>query len=447
MSASLGITDLPLDVLLELAKQLNISDLVILLSTCRLIRKLEFQRTLWLDALTRMREVEMQPALDSLSLSELQNTVRQANRLMNNFKSDQPRPVRIRTFEFECIPALAKIFCIPGTSLVVVHIVGSVSCWDILTAKRVACLEIPNLRIQTGACMEIKGKALIGPPSKPGMSTKVDVQNLVAIYIDYNDRAHISISHVVSPETTNITNFHLTGFFINSQALGFFINPNAEVRNDPHGFQMVYVVALRCLPLERRLYIFEMGSLVATQQSQPYFSLRLHLRLRRPSTLKNAHQPPDVTQLSIPYPFSRREILSLGSHLSTTYHTPHVFTLHYGIFAVTWREIHWTNHKSFIIHFWPGHTNDDGNLIIGPGAFYEHPNRICQMAVGLHLEDGEDYLGLLHFTATSTPHIMFRRLDVPDVALRACEHIAFDDSLGLVLVLDKFGRMTTISYV
>jgi hypothetical protein len=116
-----------------------------------------------------MREVEMQPvalpngqALDSLSLSELQNTVRQANRLMNNFKPDQPRPVRIRAFEFERIPALAKIFCIPSTSLIVVHVVGSVSCWDILTAKRVACLEIPNLRIQTGACMEIKGKALIG---------------------------------------------------------------------------------------------------------------------------------------------------------------------------------------------------------------------------------------------------------------------------------------------
>jgi hypothetical protein len=187
-----------------------------------------------------------------------------------------------------------------------------------------------------------------------------------------------------------------------------------------------------------------------------------------PSTPENAHQSPDVTQLSIPYPFSRREILSLGSHLSTTYHTPHVFTLHYGIFAVTWREIHWTNHKSFIIHFWPGHTNDDDNLIIGPGAFYEHPNRICQMAMGasgayalllIHegdaypgdedydLEDGEDYLGLLHFTATSTPHITFRRLDVQDVALRSCEHIAFDDSLGLVLVLDKSGRMTTISYV
>jgi hypothetical protein len=34
MSASLGITDLPLDVFLELAKQLNILDLVILLSVC-----------------------------------------------------------------------------------------------------------------------------------------------------------------------------------------------------------------------------------------------------------------------------------------------------------------------------------------------------------------------------------------------------------------------------
>jgi hypothetical protein len=197
MSPPLNITDLPLDVLLELAKLLDIADLAILLSvrrklytqrrfkcltssqTCRVIRKLEFQRTLWLDALVRIREVEMQPvplpngqALDSLSLSELQNIVRQANRLMNNFKSDHPRPVRIRTVESEHMPGSAKILCIPGTNLVVAHILGSVSCWDILAAKRVACLEIPDLRVQTGACMEIKGTVLIGASIQVGYVVK-----------------------------------------------------------------------------------------------------------------------------------------------------------------------------------------------------------------------------------------------------------------------------------
>jgi hypothetical protein len=172
-------------VLLELVKLLCVGDLISFLSvrrklcsliccltssqTCRVAQKLEFQPTLWLDALVRIQEVEMQPAalpngqaLDSLSLSELQDTVRQANRLMNNFKSDNPRPVRIRSLESESVPSSARIFCIPGTNLAVSHVWGSVNCWDILASKRVAFLELPELRVRTEACMEIKGKALIG---------------------------------------------------------------------------------------------------------------------------------------------------------------------------------------------------------------------------------------------------------------------------------------------
>jgi hypothetical protein len=184
----MSLQELPLDVLLELVKLLCVGDLISFLSvrrkfcsplccltsmtssqTCRVTRKLEFQRTLWLDALVRIQEVEMQPvalpngqALDSLSLSELQNTVRQANRLMNNFKSDNPRPVRIRSLEPKFVPSPSRIFCIPGTNLAVSHVLGSVSCWDILASKRVACLELPKLEVRTEACMEIKGKALIG---------------------------------------------------------------------------------------------------------------------------------------------------------------------------------------------------------------------------------------------------------------------------------------------
>jgi hypothetical protein len=185
----------------------------------------------------------------------------------------------------------------------------------------------------------------------------------------------------------------------------------------------------------------------------------------------DAHLAPSKTELPILYPFapSPQELYSLGNLLSICFHPPHVFAPHYGVFAVTWRELlckDWER-RSFMIHFWPGDA-DNGNLNIGPGSFYEHPDRICQMAVGAsgayalilvhegdgypgeegyYSEDDEDYLGLLHFKATSTPHITFRKLEVPDVSLRSCEHIALDDSLGLVLVLDKAGRMTAISYV
>jgi hypothetical protein len=133
---------------------------------CRTIRELRFQRALWLDALIRIREVQMQPlplstteALDALSLPELQIAVQQAHRLMQNLQSDTPLPVRIHTFS---VNAGAQVLCIPGASLAVSHILGGVSCWDILTGHRVAHLEIPELQIRTEVCMKIKGKALIG---------------------------------------------------------------------------------------------------------------------------------------------------------------------------------------------------------------------------------------------------------------------------------------------
>jgi hypothetical protein len=88
---------------------------------CRVIRELQSEKTLWLDALIRIREVEMNPlplptgdALDALSLSELQNVVRRVDRLMKNLKSEKPRPIRIDDFSIE---RWTRIFCIPGANL------------------------------------------------------------------------------------------------------------------------------------------------------------------------------------------------------------------------------------------------------------------------------------------------------------------------------------------
>ncbi|KAJ7932898.1 hypothetical protein B0H13DRAFT_1856509 [Mycena leptocephala] len=113
-------------ILLELAKRLDVADLLSLLSLCRITRELQFERTLWLDALIRIREVEMQPlpistadSVNTLSLPELQNVVRRADRLIKNFKSEKPRPFRIGNFSVEAAGAI--IFFIPGANLIVAH--------------------------------------------------------------------------------------------------------------------------------------------------------------------------------------------------------------------------------------------------------------------------------------------------------------------------------------
>ncbi|KAJ6582327.1 hypothetical protein B0H19DRAFT_1252432 [Mycena capillaripes] len=108
MSPSL--TDLPLDVLLKFAKRLDVKDLLNFLSICQVLRELQSQKTIWLDALVLIKEVHNQPlplskrelgALNTASLRQLQDTVRRANRLMNNFESDSPRSGNMRIYFFD----------------------------------------------------------------------------------------------------------------------------------------------------------------------------------------------------------------------------------------------------------------------------------------------------------------------------------------------------------
>jgi hypothetical protein len=59
----------------------------------------------------------------------------------------------------------------------------------------------------------------------------------------------------------------------------------------------------------------------------------------------------------------------------------------------------------------------------------------------------ETYLGLVHFSLLTVPHATFCKLDTGNVILSSYREIIFDDSLGLVAIVDGKGRVTTISYV
>ncbi|KAJ7349807.1 hypothetical protein DFH08DRAFT_125102 [Mycena albidolilacea] len=211
--------ELPQDDLLELAQRLNVRDLLAFLSTCHVIRQLQFQRSLWLGALIRLKEIELQPLplstatpLETLSLLELQSVARRADRLKRNWQSNNPRLVHLRRFS---LPSRARIVFVPGAHLAVAYNSDIISCWDILSSQRVAHLEIPDLVVRAEAlCTDINGKVLIW--------ASIDwlPRNLAVICIDFRDCAHISISHVVSPATTD-TYSNPIGFFIDTHGTGF----------------------------------------------------------------------------------------------------------------------------------------------------------------------------------------------------------------------------------
>ncbi|KAJ7089569.1 hypothetical protein C8R44DRAFT_892258 [Mycena epipterygia] len=134
-----GITALPQDVFLELFKELDIVNLMSVLATCRFICELHLQRNLWLEAIARIKSVQMQllalsdaEDLRTLSLHQLQDIVRRANRLINNLRSDMPHPVLIRTFKIRSsgLKLTAGICCLTGTNIAVSYTLGSVSSWD-----------------------------------------------------------------------------------------------------------------------------------------------------------------------------------------------------------------------------------------------------------------------------------------------------------------------------
>ncbi|KAJ7843949.1 hypothetical protein B0H13DRAFT_2412134 [Mycena leptocephala] len=454
---SLNITEFPQDILLELAKRLDVADLLSLLSLCRITRGLQFERTLWLDALIRIREVEMQPlplstadSVDTLSLSELQNIVRRADRLMKNFQSEKPRPFHIGNFSVE---RRGSIFFIPGANLIVANnYKGSVSCWDTVTSQRVAHLsnERDSVYIYPSAlCTEIMGKALIGAWISDG-----DLMRLAVICIDFRDRAHISISQVSSPTNVRHPVPHL---FINPQIMGFCtttdivswtMNADAAVQTTPDVF--IQAIPIDILGRMEVLWYFQ-----PTVQSLP-FPLLSASNIPR---ILSDHPGPNTTTLG---GSNVLEVLAYPQGFIKI-PTPRLFTPHYGIFAVASLVATisraGSDSKLNLIHFWPGHADrDSDNIEFGPSCCCQHPDRILNLAAGasgtyvLFLARREKpylepYLGLVHFSPLPVPHTTFRKLDTGDVTLSSSREIFLDDSLGLVAILDDEGQVTTISYV
>ncbi|KAJ7776018.1 hypothetical protein DFH07DRAFT_799034, partial [Mycena maculata] len=447
------LTDLPPDLLLQFAKLLDLPDLLSLIWTCSAIRDVQFEKTLWLDALRRVRHVEMQPLplpvgieLSVFSQRQLRDAALRTNRLMKNLHSERPRPVAITDFSMEDPWEGTNIFCIPGTHIAVERIRGRITCWDTLSAECVANVEIPGVEIRLGVrCMEMEGKIMFAGYIRNA------TRHLVAICIDYHDRGHISITHVLSPPLPDIfvpsfINPRLLGWCTPSGHLGCWpIDSNAPIQIDNH-----VTSGVCCQEFSGRVYLLWRGSIRhdATVHSLPLPSSHvLHAE-------SSANIPAQVTKitLEIPYSFASSQTRLYPGVDEMTSYNPQVPMSDYGIFCVTLRSFKWEGRDLSVVHFWPAHPDGDG-LSFGQPCYYEHSETISQMVVGasstyvlIVVPAGDGYLGLLHFSPMPAPNITFRKLDIGTHSVAEWDHFAFDDSLGLVLAAGRGRNVTIISY-
>ncbi|KAJ7734421.1 hypothetical protein B0H16DRAFT_1467552 [Mycena metata] len=126
---------------------------------------------------------------------------------------------------------------------------------------------------------------------------------------------------------------------------------------------------------------------------------------------------------------------------------------------------HSSNGSISVIHFWQGETAE-GDTILRPGKSYYYEQRgnirlwavshsgtyVLLLVVAASSSDGKDYLGLLRFSTTPTPHTTFRKMDIGDEVERlgSVSWMALDDSRGTIFLLDQEDelvlRFTVLSF-
>ncbi|KAJ7289812.1 hypothetical protein C8J57DRAFT_1278466 [Mycena rebaudengoi] len=301
---SSGFNDVSEDVLFEITKRLDCDGLLNFLSTCRLMRELLSQRTIWLDALVRIKE------------------------------SDIPRPVHTRTLSFASTGHWTSFISIPGTSLTVHHSRGSVSCWDILTSECVAYLDVLDLRVKTETlCMEIQRKALIGACIG-------------------EDVISSTVTNTSAFRSRFFFNSHLMGFCTYSSIISWSMDASIEIQDKPHEFSSLAGFSMQYLPFGPMLYGFHKGLIVADAALQRISFLPASSSNHDVSPEDTSHPLPTISLL-ITYPFapSQSELCRLGRIRHMYFSAPCLFAPDYGVFAVTCRTLKWEGRRRSVVHY------------------------------------------------------------------------------------------------
>ncbi|KAJ7769889.1 hypothetical protein B0H16DRAFT_1686008 [Mycena metata] len=186
------------------------------------------------------------------------------------------------------------------------------------------------------------------------------------------------------------------------------MNPTANVIKHP--YRLHYTLRASYFPVGQSIYMFSRGSIVgdASVQHLPFSP--------HPSDLGATPNSMVPTVIPNRYSFASRQTEFRGMFSEIALHGSHVCSPRYGVFAGEAAE-------------------EDSLLRPGKWYYYEQRDRIKL--------DEEDYLGLLRFSTTPTPHTTFRKLDIGDAfeRLGVVSQMALDEALGTIFLLDEEGNL------
>ncbi|KAJ7479470.1 hypothetical protein FB451DRAFT_1395057 [Mycena latifolia] len=141
---------LPLDIVLEVAGELDLAHSVHLLSTCSAFRSLPSSRNFWIQALYRIKDVHKQPPpcsaavdISTLPLSTLQEMAQRAHKLDRKWSQESISPVSVRTLTVGS--DILTILAVSGTDLILTVTSGRrASCFDTHSGECVASIDFPG---------------------------------------------------------------------------------------------------------------------------------------------------------------------------------------------------------------------------------------------------------------------------------------------------------------
>ncbi|KAJ6566911.1 hypothetical protein B0H19DRAFT_1374290 [Mycena capillaripes] len=430
----MSFVDIPLDLLMEISRELDLPDSLHLIATCTTLTSILHSRYFWIAALDRMEKFHRKPPLCSpgldiltLPLPTLKELAIHAYKLKKNWSSEAPSPVSVQTIEIDDSPS--RLVAIQGTRLIITVSSSRLACWDTSFAECVGTFThmAEALGMEAGNSLELY--PLLRPEScSIGMvysSPSTNALELAIICFEHRNSSAVKVLKVFSKIWTppEPEQYSVSEVIVNESTIAAILVKHCR-RDRP-----------RCIILEDDFY-------VTRQYFEPSIAEIIHVQT---SAIQIQTQTLDlpIHKTTIPVPSSTTSPITSSSLGFCNLRLPT-----YGVLNITLKAAYADDDGSELflnsLHFWPAE-HDGLRLAAGSLCFYEHPCHIESVAVGSSatcgiIVDEQKALGLVQYLPHQMPEIQFMPLDVPDLGVPHHweeGHMELDDRLG-VFYLGRF---------